>query len=69
MINLDINLQSRKLLVTRIVTIMNKNYILSLSWSLKLPTMVLATNENWSLKICYLDFDYQDDLVTKLVFS
>jgi len=31
--------------------------------------MILATKENWSLKISYLDFDYQNDLVTKFVFN
>jgi len=29
--------------------------------------MILTTKENWSLKISYLDFGYQNDLVTKLV--
>jgi len=28
--------------------------------------MVLATKENWSLKIKYLGFGYQNDLITKL---
>jgi len=31
--------------------------------------MVLATNENWSLKINYLGFDYQNDLIAKLFFD
>jgi len=29
--------------------------------------MVFAIKENWSLKISYLGFDYQNDLVSKLV--
>jgi len=29
--------------------------------------MVLATKKNWSLKISYLGFDYENDLVAKLV--
>jgi len=29
--------------------------------------MVLGTKKNWLLKISYLDFGYQNDLVTKLV--
>jgi len=29
--------------------------------------MVLPTKENWSLKINYLDFGYQSELVYKLV--
>jgi len=29
--------------------------------------MGLATKGNWSLKISYLDFDYQNNLVSKLV--
>jgi len=31
--------------------------------------MVLAIKENLSLKISYLGFSYQNDLVTKLVFN
>ena len=31
--------------------------------------MFLATKINWSQKINYLDFGYQNDLVSKLVFS
>jgi len=44
--NLDTNLQTKKLLVTKIVTILNKNYNLLLNWSLKLTTMVLVTKGN-----------------------
>jgi len=29
--------------------------------------MVLATKVNWSLKISYLDFGYQNELVSKFV--
>jgi len=29
--------------------------------------MVLATKGYWSLKISYLDFGYQNDLVSKLI--
>ena len=55
MTNFDINLQSKKLLITKIVTINNKKkYKWSLNWSLKLVMMVLATKENWSLKLNYL---------------
>jgi len=44
-----------------------KNYNWSLNWFLKLATIVLATKENWSLKISYLSFGYQNNLVTKLL--
>jgi len=31
--------------------------------------MILATKRNWLLKISYLKFDYQNELVSKLVFN
>ena len=31
--------------------------------------MVLATKENWSLKINYLNSDYQNELVYKLIYN
>jgi len=67
MINLNTNLQSKKLLVTKIIIIMNKIYNWSLNLFLKLTTMVFASKWNWLLKISYLDFGYQNDLVTKLI--
>jgi len=29
--------------------------------------VILGTKKNWLLKISYLDFDYQDESVSKLV--
>jgi len=31
--------------------------------------MHLATKENWSLKISYLGFSYQNELVSKLILN
>ena len=50
MTNLDINLQNKKLLIIKIVIIMNKKY----NWSL-----------NWFLKFSYQDFSNQKKLITK----
>jgi len=33
----------------------------------KITSMVLATEGNWSLKINFLSFGYQNELVSKLV--
>jgi len=55
-----------KLLIMKIVTFLwIENYNWSLIWSLKLVTIVLAIKENWLLKINYLNFGYQNDLVYK----
>jgi len=54
-------------MVSKIVTIIKKNYNWSLNWSLKLVIMVLATKEDWLLKVSYLSSGYQNDLVSKFV--